>query len=227
MSEKVLSCFIDESGDFGPYEPHAPYYIVALALHDQSVDISEYIQDEEQYMSSLGYPQHALHTGPLIRREADYIHLSRGERRRLFNVLFHFARRLPFCYLCAKAKKAECEGDIIQLTSRISRSLVNDIRLHNDFWSRFDKINIYYDNGQVELTKIITTLFTSLFSNVEFKRVKPVSYKLFQVADLICTMELLFEKALSGAFTRSETEFFYSAREFKKNYWKWILKKRL
>ena len=30
-----LSVFIDESGDFGPYEPHAPYYIITLLFHDQ------------------------------------------------------------------------------------------------------------------------------------------------------------------------------------------------
>ena len=227
MNEKVLSCFIDESGDFGPYEPHSPYYIVSMVLHDQSIDISEYIQDEEQYIANLGYPHHALHTGPLIRREADYIHLTIGERKRLFNVLFHFARRLPFNYLCAKIKKIECGDDIIQLTSRLSKSLANDIRLHNEFLNSFDKINIYYDNGQVELTKIITTLFTSLFADVEIRRVKPVDYKLFQVADLICTMELLSEKVSNGSFTSSETEFFYSAREFKKKYLKWILNKRL
>ena len=35
-SKKILSVFIDESGDFGPYEPHAPYYLVAMILHDQN-----------------------------------------------------------------------------------------------------------------------------------------------------------------------------------------------
>lgn len=27
-----LSIFIDESGDFGPYEHHAPYYLIALVF---------------------------------------------------------------------------------------------------------------------------------------------------------------------------------------------------
>lgn len=36
-----LGIFIDESGDFGPYEAHAPYYLIALVLHDQSRSISE------------------------------------------------------------------------------------------------------------------------------------------------------------------------------------------
>ena len=30
MSE--LSIFIDESGDFGPYEYHSPYYIISMEI---------------------------------------------------------------------------------------------------------------------------------------------------------------------------------------------------
>ena len=37
MKEKVLSVFIDESGDFGDYDFHSPYYYVAMVLHDQSI----------------------------------------------------------------------------------------------------------------------------------------------------------------------------------------------
>jgi hypothetical protein len=32
--KKTLSVFIDESGDFGSYEAHAPYYLVAMVLHN-------------------------------------------------------------------------------------------------------------------------------------------------------------------------------------------------
>lgn len=34
--EQVLSVFCDESGDFGKTTNHAPLYLVALVLHDQS-----------------------------------------------------------------------------------------------------------------------------------------------------------------------------------------------
>ena len=40
MSNKTLSVFIDESGDFGKFDPKSPYYYVSMVLHDQSVDIS-------------------------------------------------------------------------------------------------------------------------------------------------------------------------------------------
>ena len=41
---QVLSVFVDESGDFGEYEKHAPYYIVSMVFHDQSIDISPNIK---------------------------------------------------------------------------------------------------------------------------------------------------------------------------------------
>jgi len=35
-----LSIFIDESGDFGPYDYRSPYYIITMVFHDQAIDIS-------------------------------------------------------------------------------------------------------------------------------------------------------------------------------------------
>jgi len=32
---KMLSIFVDESGDFGAFEPHCPYYLFSLVFHDQ------------------------------------------------------------------------------------------------------------------------------------------------------------------------------------------------
>jgi hypothetical protein len=37
-AEKILSCFIDEAGDFGEYETPSPYYLVSVAAHEQSND---------------------------------------------------------------------------------------------------------------------------------------------------------------------------------------------
>ena len=69
MSEKILSVFIDESGDFGKYESHSPFYIVSVVLQDQSINITDNINALEQHLGNLDYPRHAIHTGPLIRRE--------------------------------------------------------------------------------------------------------------------------------------------------------------
>ena len=94
MKENVLSIFIDESDDFGPYEHHTPYYLVAMVLHNQSVSIESNIQELTQHVHNLGYPGHAIHTGPLIRRESIYCNDRMDERKKLFNALFNFTRKL-------------------------------------------------------------------------------------------------------------------------------------
>lgn len=217
MKEKILSVFIDESGDFGPYDSHSPFYLVSMVLHNQRVDITKNIDELENHMRNLGYKQHAIHTGPLIRRESVYTNDDIDERRRLFHALFHFTRRLDIRYVCVKIKKRECP-DVVALTSKVSGAITDLLRIYQEFWEQFDHIIVYYDNGQVELTKLLTSIFHTLYVQVEFRKVKPVNYKLFQVADLICTMELLIEKADSNAFSRSEKTFFGSVRDFRKNY---------
>lgn len=72
MANKTLSVFIDESGDFGKYNPKSPYYYVSMVLHDQSVDISSEIDSLEQRVTNFGFPHHAIHVGPIIRREKQY-----------------------------------------------------------------------------------------------------------------------------------------------------------
>ena len=39
---KELSIFIDESGDFGEYEQHSPYYIITMMFHDRAIPISDF-----------------------------------------------------------------------------------------------------------------------------------------------------------------------------------------
>ena len=226
MAEKILSVFIDESGDFGPYEAHAPYYLVAMVLHEQSVDITENIAGFETHLKNLGYPEHAVHTGPLIRRESVYAGEFVEQRKKLFNALFNFARKLQFQYACIKVRKSECP-DEIALTARVSKEIAAVLRSNEEFWNSFDRVILYYDNGQIELTKILAAVFNTLYTHVEHRKVRPVDYKLFQVADLICTIELLAEKSEAGSFSRSELEFFDTVRDFKKNYLKSIRKKQL
>ena len=94
MKEKILSIFIDESGDFGRYDSKNPYYYVSLILHDQSINISENIENLEQHLKKIGYPNHAIHTGPIIRREQYYKYELMENRKTLFNSLYHFTRKI-------------------------------------------------------------------------------------------------------------------------------------
>jgi len=90
---RELSIFIDESGDFGPFVKHSPFYVLSLVFHDQNDDISGHLDMIHEALVVRGLPaNHAIHTGPLIRREQDYGLLDRSSRRSIFRVLVDFVR---------------------------------------------------------------------------------------------------------------------------------------
>ena len=66
---KVLSIFVDESGDFGPYSSHSPYYVVSMVFHNQVNDITGNVAKLNEELNNLGLKEHVVHTEPLIRRE--------------------------------------------------------------------------------------------------------------------------------------------------------------
>jgi len=51
---KELSIFIDESGDFGRYCHHSPYYIITMVFHDQNKDVRTAIAKLNMELSYLG-----------------------------------------------------------------------------------------------------------------------------------------------------------------------------
>ena len=126
MAEKILSIFIDESGDFGKYDHHAPNYYVAIVIHEQSNDIEANIRNLDDHVINLGYEIHAIHTGPIIRRESFYANDLREQRRALFNSLYHFTRKLNIHYICPKLKKIECrnmEQDSLLMKGKLSKTI--------------------------------------------------------------------------------------------------------
>lgn len=55
----------------------------------------------------------------------------------------------------------------------------------------------------------------------------PSDYRLFQVADMICTFELLKLKIENNSFSKSERIFFGSLNDLKRNYLKIVKRKEI
>lgn len=224
--EKVLSVFCDESGDFGEYDPKCPWYLVTLILHEQSNSIEEQIKKLESSLTNEHVPlNQPIHTGPLIRREPPYDkHLLR-DRKRLFSHLEHFAR------LCQITEKTICVskrefGSGSQLAERIAQELGSFIIDNLEYFHSFDRVIIYYDRGQKEISKALRMIFKSSVSGAEFRTVKPYRYRLFQVADYVCTMELIQCKFDNKMLSKSELSFFGTERDIRKNHLKQLKKMR-
>jgi len=217
---------VDESGDFGNLQPHSPYYIVTMLFHDQNDSIAIDNASLDANIRAIGFDPVSMHSGPIIRREGYYRNHKKDERKKLLRSLLAYCQHVPIRYTTLFVEKKEFAG-IIDLTAKLSKLISVFVRDHLAFFQVFDEVIVYYDDGQIELTRILTSTLTALLSNVTFRLVKPSDYKLFQLADMLCTLELVAIKFLTKTSSRSELDFFYSHREFNRNYLKVIRKKRL
>ena len=208
---KELSVFIDESGDFGEIKERPAYYLVTFVFHNQADCIEEQVSKLEESVRSSGFDVEYIHTGPVIRREEVFARYSIDERRKLLYKMLNFVNRCPISYLTVIVDRREAT-DKIALSGKLAKAINRALSEHIEFFSDFDRIIVYYDNGQVELSTILNAVFSIQFSNV---------------ADFICSMELLRIKRDENRLSKSEEHFFYKPQELKKTFLKSVYKKKL
>ena len=150
--------------------------------------------------------------------------MSIEKRRRIFNKMVAFFRQVNIRYKCFYIEKKHMEEVVVE-TGRLSKLISGFIRDHYEEFLSFDDVKIYYDNGQVEVGKILSSVFNALLPNPIFRKVMPTDYKLFQVADLLCSLKLIQLKMDNNMFSKSEKAFFGSMRDLRKNYLKPVSKK--
>ncbi len=223
---KELSIFVDESGDFGEYNYQSPYYIISMVFHNQNINIDQDLNKLEEELSYMGWSNHCVHAGPVIRSEEEYRGYELKERQKIIRKLMSFVRRLDIQFKSIYIEKKHI-SDSVEAIGKLSKQLSIFIRENTEFFNSFDVVKIYYDNGQVEVTRILSSVFNALLENVEFKKVIPADYRLFQVADLICTLKLTELKANRHLLSKSEIYFFENERTLKKNYLKPLGKKEM
>lgn len=223
---KELSIFVDESGDWGEYTYHSPYYIITFVFHDQTIDITDDLSKLENDLKNIGYSGHCLHAGPIIRGEEDYRGIDIHTRKKIFMKTMGFIRRMNIQYKSFYIEKKQFD-DSMEAIGRLSKLLATFVREHLDLFFEYDKVKVYYDNGQHEVTKILSSVLNVLLDNIEFKRVMPKDYRLFQVADFLCSMTLIRLKLEQKMLSRSERLFFDDERTLKKKYLKPISNKEL
>lgn len=138
---KELSVFVDESGDFGEYAKHSPYYIITIVMHYQSLDISEDLFHLENSLSDMGFANHCVHTGPLLRMEAEYRNLDIEIRQRIMKRIMTFARHIDFKFKCSYIEKRKVNSEIDGV-SQLSKQLSRIIKENLEFFIGYDLIKI-------------------------------------------------------------------------------------
>lgn len=214
---KEISIFIDESGDFGEYQTYSPYYIVSLVFHNQNNNISENIKHLNEKLSYHNLHNNCIYTGPIVRKEETYQNMDLKERRKILKTFTTFVKKCPIKYKTFYVEKKHLEGEV-ELASKLAKQISNFLKDNLQYFNEFDVVKVYYDNGQIELTKLLTGIFYTLFSNVEFNKVIPSDYKLFQAADLFCYFKLLSLKLESKSISENEIKFFDKPYNIHRNY---------
>ena len=229
MRAGTLSVFVDESGNFHHPDLESRFYIVGMVFHDQSVDIAAEIARLERSDSEIGLQGHCFHAGPLIRREKNYSMLSRELRGRIFSRMMTFARRVDYRYHCLSVDKKFIDS-ADQILVRLKTDLADFIEKRREFMASLEHLKIYYDCGQSPVTHMLHEVFENgLGRDVEFaNNVKPSRYRMFQLADLICTLHLIELKLRAGVkLSKSENQFFGGPRMFHHNILRYIKAKEL
>jgi hypothetical protein len=225
---REISVFIDESGSFEPTVVSSRFYLVCLVFHNQSADISDAIARLEDALEGLGLPpDYCVHAGPLIRREGDCKNESRERRRAIFAKMLSFIRKADFSYRCFFLDKRFESGEGA-VHDALLQKILSFLMENSAEFNAFDRLKIYYDNGQAQVMRLIREAFIPFSSKVEFvDGVTPSKYRLFQVADTICTLELVRLKLeIEHRISDSEFAFFNGIQNLKKNYLKPIERKR-
>lgn len=224
MSE--LSIFIDESGDFGESSGSRDNYLVTFVFHDQSKSITEHVNFLETSLRESGFDIDYIHTAPIVRRESIFKDLSIDDRRKLIYKILLFTLKCPIKHSTVIVNRQNTRT-AHELAGRLSRGIAEMIQCNKSFFDKFDKIIVYYDNGQHELSVILSAIFSTYFTNIEFRIAEQQKYRLLQSADFICFIELLMIKQRESRLSKSEKMFFYKPQELKKTFFKALDKKRL
>ena len=226
LTTKELSIFVDESGS---QNGHSAYCIVSLVFHEQDEALDGFISAMEEDLARKGLPNLPFHASPLMYGKEPYKGLEMDVRKKMLASFEAFCRRAPFRCKSFSYKRSEVEEPEL-FTARFKRDLVVFLTDNLEYFQNFEHVNIYYDNGQQMVTAALHSALDFILSKeaVLYRMADAREYRLSQVADCICTLELTDIKFQRNELTETDAKVFgtnYSA--FKKNHLGHIRKKEM
>ena len=218
-----LNIFVDETGEFGFGKGSSRLYGVSFTFHEQNDDISQELTNLNNRLERIGYTN-MIHMADLIMRRNDYKNFSIDIRKSIFNSIYQFSRKIPVKYHTIIVDKKYTDNSRI-LKQRLSIEINEMIKNNEEYFNKFDKIVMYYDNGQ----EILGTILDSIFFRYEgYEHKVDFNHKekrLFQVSDMLTYIDKYDYKYKNKlSFTHSE-KFFFTNDEIRKIL-KELIKKR-
>ena len=202
-----LNIFVDETGEFGFGKESSLLYGVSFTFHEQNDDIMQELNKLNKRLDKIGYTK-MIHMADLIMRREDYKNFDIAMRKSIFNSIYQFSRKIPVKYKTIIIDK-RYTNDTRTLRQRLSIEINKMIKEHEKYFNRFDKIVMYYDNGQETLGTILDSIFLR-FEGFEHRvNFDHKEKRLFQVSDMLTFIDKYDYKYKNKMpFTRGEKYFF-------------------
>ena len=222
---RELSVFVDESGSDGLSDRH---YLLTVVMHDQSESIADSIAAYEGALRAKGLPDIPFHASPLMNGKDQYSGLDLRTRKMLLGSFRVFFRHMPVRYhTFAYVTKQFASLD--KLAGTMRRDLVNFLFDNLAELQSYDMVKVYYDNGQDIVKQALDRSVDKVLSKGVIRRRKTsmTDYRLEQVADYLCTIELALVKYQAKENGETYNKFFGGIGSFKRNWLKQARSKRI
>ena len=222
---RELSIFADESGGRGGT---SSYFLLTLVLHDQSDPIAGAVARYEESLRCAGLPGIPFHSEPLLNGHGPYEGLGMAQRKRMLASFGIMVQRLPVSYRTFAYRRSEVE-EVAVLEARLKRDVSSFLFDNLPFFQSFDDVKVYYDKGQDVVRRAIDQSVGFALSKGAVVRRTPAmaDYRLAQVADYLCTVELAALRYGAGEDGATYAKFFGGPGSFKRNWLKQARRKRL
>ena len=151
----------------------------------------------------------------------DYEFLDIEQRKAMLAYFSSFVRRLPISYTTFVYRRSQFE-DPARLMERMGRDISSAMVEHLDFFQSFDDVKVYYDNGQDIVKQALDRSVGKVLSKgvVRGRKTSMTDYRLEQVADYLCTIELALVKCEAKENGETYNKFFGGIGSFKRNWLK-------
>lgn len=202
-----LNIFVDETGEFGFGKGSSRLYGVSFTFHEQENDVMLELNKLNSRLERIGYTN-MIHMADLIMKREDYSKFSITKRKSIFKAIYHFSRKIEVKFKTIILDKKYINNGRI-LRQRLSIEINDMVKNHEEYFKKFDKIVMYYDNGQEVLGTILESVFfrfDGFEHRIDFDHVEK---RLFQVSDMLTYIDKYDYKYKNKiSFTKSEKYFF-------------------
>ncbi len=151
-----------------------------------------------------------IHLADLVARRGEYSQFELKKRKDIFWSIFYFSKRAD-----VKIHTIIVDKRFKNSKTQLNRELAIEINKLFSFIhiEKFEKVVVYYDNGQEALGAIIDTLLLNK-NNVEHRiEFNHTEKRLFQVSDMLTFVDKIVYKHNNNMTLTNAEKFFFSTKD--------------